>query len=416
MSILKKNYVSKLARVKKGRNLYARCFVTQDGIRKEIYLGTWGTEETELAYRRLCAEIYDDMPTVVAVNQITLQELFDKYLEYAESRLKKPGMRIAKKIIGVVIQFYNELPVNEFTAMPYRAIQERLTRIAPNPPSGREWSRQYVNRLMKTLRAILKWGISFDLVPSEVLAKIQSVPPVKEGEYSWLKDREDREDVPDGVVLRTLAFLPPTIADMVRIQRGASMRPCEVCSLKVGDLQPDGDLFCVGTKKHKTASAGVKRFFAFNHAETEILRRRCAGKSPDDHVFSPREAMQERWDAAGKSRKTPVQPSQRLRAESRETSRLLRYGTFYTADAYGQAIKYAVIAANRAGTEVEHWTPYQLRHAAVTDNSLRYGREEAGLIAGHKSISTTQIYDHKAQRISRKAAEERETWWENAAF
>ena len=347
--------------------------------------------------------------------QVTLSELFDKYLEHAAERKDFRDWSNAKTIIQIVIQSCPDMEVGKFTAMPYRAVQSHLVRLAPNSASGRVWSRQYINRLMKILRSVFKWGISYDLVPPEVLAKIQSVPPVKEGEYPELKETEGREDVPNEAVLQTLAFLPPTVADMVRIQRGASMRPGEVCGLRVEDFDMSGELWHIVRKKHKTASAGVKRFFAFNRAETEILRRRSEGKSPGDYVFSPREAMAERWVAAGKTRKTKVQPSQRLRAKRRAAGKFDRFKDHYDSMSYKNAIEYAIGKARKAGIEIPHWTPYQLRHAAVTDNSLRYGREEAGLIAGHKSISTTQIYDHKAQRISRKAAEEREAWWENAA-
>ena len=38
----------------------------------------------------------------VPVDQITLAGPFDKYLEYAESRLKKPEMSTAKTIIHIV--------------------------------------------------------------------------------------------------------------------------------------------------------------------------------------------------------------------------------------------------------------------------------------------------------------------------
>ena len=121
MNDLKKDFVSNPTQVKKGKNKYARCFITR-----------------------------------------------------------------------VVIQFCPDMEVGKFTAMLYRVIQSHLVKIAQNPhprepeKKSRTWSRQYVNRLMKILRAVFKWGISFDLVLPEVLAKIQSVPPVKAGEYASL--------------------------------------------------------------------------------------------------------------------------------------------------------------------------------------------------------------------------------------
>ena len=216
MNDLKKDSVSKLTQVKKGKNKYARCFVTRDGFRKEIHLGRWGTEEVEKAYRRLLAEVYSDVPREAPEPaQITLSELFGKYLEYAELRKDFRDISNTKTIIGLVAQVYPDMEVGKFTAMPYRTVQSYLVRIAPSPPSGREWSRHYVNLLMKILRSVFKWGISYDLVPPEVLAKIQSVPVVKKGEYPWLKETKKRKDVPDEAVLQTLLFLPPTVADMV---------------------------------------------------------------------------------------------------------------------------------------------------------------------------------------------------------
>ena len=65
---------------------------------------------------------------------------------------------------------------------------------------------------------------------------------------------------------------------------------------------------------------------------------------------------------------------------------------------------------------IPRWFPYQLRHAAVTANSIRYGVETAAYIAGHKSLKTTEIYDHKGEELARLAAEERgdvPSWWED---
>ncbi len=138
----------------------------------------------------------------------------------------------------------------------------------------------------------------------------------------------------------------------------------------------------MATKLHKTGYTGVKRFFAFSEVETEILRRRCEGKGADEYVFSPREAMRKHWQRQAETRKTRVQPSQRPRARRRE-----------------------------AGVILPDWTPYQPRHAAVTENSKKYGREVADLIAGHQSPSTMEIYEHKAESAADTAAKEREAWW-----
>ncbi len=216
----------------------------------------------------------------------------------------------------------------------------------------------------------------------------------------------------DDVVKRTLPFMAPTIADMVKIQRGVCMRPKEVCNLRVGDLDKTGRLWATSTKKHKTARFGVIRFTAFGAAETEILRRRCAGKGADEYVFSPREAALERWEAQAAARKTPLTPSQRKRAEQRKATRLDRLGDQYDSESYRHAIIYALQKAAKAGERIPHWFPYQLRHAAVTATAMTHGREIASLHAGHTSIATTDVYDHRFEKVERNLAEEREDgWW-----
>lgn len=55
---------------------------------------------------------------------------------------------------------------------------------------------------------------------------------------------------------------------------------------------------------------------------------------------------------------------------------------------------------------IQHWTPYQLRHATATFLSLLMDREAAATALGHSNTQTTRIYDHseveKALRFVRE--------------
>ena len=310
---------------------------------------------------------------------------------------------------------------HEFGAKNFRRVQEMAVRIAPlewliaedgSKVRKRKWSRQYVNKLMSLLRRIFTWGVSYDLVPPDVLAKMKAVPSIRAGDYEELPETKPRLDVPDDVVKLTLPFLSPTVADMVRVQRGACLRPSELCSLRVGDLDREGECWRVKLSKHKTARCGVHRYASFSRAETEILRRHCEGKEDGDFLFTPKEAMEEYWKTARAKRKTKVQPSQQERGERRAATRTDRLLDHYDASSYRQAIEYGIAQAVKHGVPVPHWTPYQLRHSAVTATSLEHGREIASLQAGHLSISTTAIYDHKAETVADRLAAERGAWWE----
>ncbi|MDO4582993.1 MAG: hypothetical protein Q4D62_02715 [Planctomycetia bacterium] len=63
------------------------------------------------------------------------------------------------------------------------------------------------------------------------------------------------------------------------------------------------------TDRYKTQRFEIRRFAAWGKAETEILKRRCRGKKEEDYVFSPAEAMVEKWAIDAVGRKTQVSPT-----------------------------------------------------------------------------------------------------------
>ena len=72
-------------------------------------------------------------------------------------------------------------------------------------------------------------------------------------------------------------------------------------------------------------------------------------------------------------------------------------GLKYTTDGYGKAIKRAIAKANKAGHQIPHWFPNQIRHKAATDIFLKYGGGTKGLelaqhFLGHASPETPRNY------------------------
>ena len=101
--------------------------------------------------------------------------------------------------------------------------------------SGR-FSRKYVNTLINCVRCAFRWGVENELVKPEPLWALQAVAPLKQRRSIARESRPDSL-VDPAVVEKTLEFLPPTIADIVRVQHLIGMRPCEVCMMKVGNLR-----------------------------------------------------------------------------------------------------------------------------------------------------------------------------------
>ena len=414
----KRTAITELKRKKRrcGKRVYieAGCFFYDGDKRRWKSLGVWGTKEAERAYKVFCREYWASAAQeaeALPPGFCPLGKLVTEYLK-ARKNLDSRDRGHIVTVCKILLTVCPDIPASKFSAMTYRKVRDAVVAVGLEPGFRKPWSRQYINRLMNCLRGVFRWGISYDLVPPEVVAKIATVPPLRAGEVAGISDTTPRQGVPDAVVAATMPYMTPTVADMVRIQRGACMRPSEVCGLKVGDIDQSGTCWRAVLARHKTARCGVKRWIVFSADETEILRQRCRGKAPEDYIFSPSEAMEERWRTMAAKRVTPTTPSGLLRDAARAPYRTARLGDHYDAHAYARAVKYAILAAQKAGEHVEHWTPYQLRHAAVTATSLEHGREIASLQAGHTNLSTTAIYDHKAEAVAEQLAAERVAWWD----
>lgn len=427
----RKKYSSK----KDGRWDIARCRVSIGGIVTYYTLGRWGSTQADDEYRRRCAEFYAGTLAQKGVGGITLAGLFNRFLDYAEKKYKNKDFSNYKKIIRVAAELYPDLPVVDFKREHGKTIQGRLIQIAKTPtgtigikpPTGqvvasRSWSRQYINCLMKHLRLIFNWGVDEELISSEPAATLMRIKALKPEECpDWVEDREPVAAVADWIVVKTLPFMQPIIADMVKIQRAAGMRPSEVCSLRVGDIDRSEAVWkvkdatgAVGTRQFKTAKkVKFRRYFYFGDAEIGILKRRMAGKSADEYIFSPRDAQKERWEKMAAKRKSKKTPSQIARDASRAEGKLLKFHEFYTSDSYRRGIENALKKAEKQGTRIPHWFPYQLRHACYTSISHAIGPEKASKILGHASVNMAEVYDHSAETTTKEYAESRSIgWWE----
>ena len=171
-------------------------------------------------------------------------------------------------------------------------------------------------------------------------------------------------------------------------------------------------LYTPGTNKNswreKKQSGEYVRIIPLGKPEQDIIVSRLAGKSDDDHIFSPKDTMREKYALAATNRKTKVQPSQIKRKERNAQKPKRRDRDTYDKHSYNRAITRAIIAANRRGEKIPHWTPYQLRHSAVTEIVNETGSLDiARAVAGQKSISVTQGYNHADVRIAINQAVQR---------
>ena len=138
----------------------------------------------------------------------------------------------------------------------------------------------------------------------------------------------------------------------------------------------------------------------------EILLQHFTGQPVDSLDSRSFLFLQDQFVAYGVSRKYCNSLMNYVRA-------MLKWGAIrkLVSSLVHRAIKRSIATANKRLPENERiptWTPYQLRHAAITDIALQTkSLDTARAAAGQKSISVTQGYNHADVKIAIEQAVKR---------
>ena len=192
----------------------------------------------------------------------------------------------------------------------------------------------------------------------------------------------------------------------------------KLCEIDTRYTTPEGVtiwMYTPGTNKNswreKKQAGEYVRIIPLGKPEQDIIVSRLVGKADNDHIFSPKDTMREKYALDAAKRKTRVQPSQVRRKERNVKKPKRRDRDAYDKRSYNRAIHRAITAANRrlpVGEKIPHWTPYQLRHSAVTEITLQTGSLDiARAVAGQKSLSVAQGYNHADVKIAVQQAVQR---------
>jgi integrase len=190
--------------------------------------------------------------------------------------------------------------------------------------------------------------------------------------------------------------------------------------MRVGDIdmqRPDG-IWLYTPLKHKGTWRGHKKIVPLGKPEQRLILPYLEGKSPESAVFSPKMAVSERKARDAARRQTKVPPSQILRTKQRAGNPKRGDREHYDSQSYARSIQRAIVAANKKLTkdqQIPHWTPYQLRHAGVTElvEENNGDLNIARAVAGQKSIAVTQGYNHADLKIAIEQAKKRRQRPEN---
>lgn len=187
---------------------------------------------------------------------------------------------------------------------------------------------------------------------------------------------------------------------MVRLQLLTGMRSGELVIIRAADIDRTGAVWVYRPVTHKSAHKGKVRAVPLGPKAQELLAPflERVGDDAAAYLFSPKISMKGHREALRKTRKSPVQPSQRNRSKKRPRR---CPGDRYDSHTYCRAIARACEAAR-----VEPWHPHQIRHAYATAIRQSHGLEAAQVLLGHASAKITEIYAEANGTLGQKVAAE----------
>jgi integrase len=148
---------------------------------------------------------------------------------------------------------------------------------------------------------------------------------------------------------------------------------------------------------HKTSGTGKKRIIPLTDDEKKIIDKY---ENDGDFVFTPKQARIQQSEVRRANRKTKLYPSHIRRNEQRQTGKQLAdCKEHINPREFGKIVKRAVKAALMQGDLDKEWTPYDLRHTAITRFIVKLGHKAAQYLAGHSHSQTTDIYDHGDEEV-----------------
>ena len=392
---------------KMGRN-GDTAFVRING--KRLYLGPYGSPEAAQKYARIIAELAANaVPMARPAGEETLNTLSVAFLDYAKKECGQSDYGNYRTALRLLLEIYSGQPIKSFTPKCLRVLQHRFTQ--QKKPNGEPYSRQFCNRLAKFVRTVFNWAVGMELCLPETADALKYVPPLKEGRYG-VPETEQRDEVPEAVVAKTLPFLLPIHRAMVEIQYLSGARPSEITRLIPGDIDRTNDVWIIRPGQFKTKWKGKKRFICLGERSQELLKLYLEGKAPDEFVFTPATALAEKATRDAAARKTPMTPSHRKRHEERMKNPKRQLKNRYTTRSYGRMLNRVLERANKIlppDERIPAWTLYQLRHASVSDLVENESADVARAVSGHSNAEiTTRVYNHRDMKIAMKAVRNRE--------
>jgi integrase len=351
-----------------------------------VYLGTYDSEESQHQYHRVLAEWHATGTTEARVSSdLTITELLDRYLAYAEKVYVAPSTECEKfgPILKPLLNFYGRTRASEFSPRNLKAVVQSMI------DTG--LSQSTINNRLGVLKRIFKWAVGEEFIPVTVHQALCAVEGLRQGRSKAPPPRH---------VLPVLAahvdaierLVSRQVWTLIQLELLTGARQGELAPLRPCDIDVTGKIWTSRPAEHKNAHRGHARVIYFGPRAQALLAPFLAGRTPWVTIFSPKEAEEERLAKRSAARVTPLAYGNRPGTHRAKKPKRVP-GEHYDGGALRRAIQRACDLAG-----IPRWHPHQLRHAAATYLRKEFGLDGARVILGHRSAQVTDVYaelDHE---------------------
>ncbi len=366
------------------------------GTRKTVYLGVYGSPESKAEYARRVQAVSTNTATAItgpSAADITVAELLVGFLEHAERHYRHPDGKPTSEIwsfrlVGKPLkELFAFLPVREFGPNALKTLRARMVELG--------WCRKTVNKSVTRVRSIFKWGVSEELVPAEVLARLASVQGLQRGR-SEAHDPEPVAPVALAAIETVLPLVPRGVRGLIQFQRFTGARPGEAVALRMRDIDTTGDTWTYRPTAHKNTWRGKARTIAIGPRGQQLLEE-YKPADPNAPVFPTAE-------------NTAYTVSGYRQAVERACDRMfpppapLAQREDETAAKWHARLTVQQRDEVKAWRKEHRWYPNQIRHTFATEARRLFGLEGAQVALGHSKADTTQIYAERDHALSAKVA------------
>lgn len=309
---------------------------------------------------------------------LTLRAAWERFEEYALGHYTRSDGTLTGEHLNLkhamveALDMFGDCMVSDFDLLSLESVQEAMV-------DGGNLAVSTINVRINKVKRIFKWFAKHGYVQASRVGELALLGSLRPGRTKARVTQAVRP-VPIEHVEAVKQHVPPTIKAMVMVQQLTGCRSGELVQLRATDLNMTRkNVWLFTPQRHKTERSGKDRTVVLGpraiEAITPFLRR-----SVKAYLFSPKDAMKQRWEACDTHRRKPSE-----RTEDRWLS------DRYTTKTYARAITRAC-----EKHDIPHWSPNQLRHNLLTQLRLSHGLDVAQVVAGHSRSATTEIYAEPA--------------------